>query len=972
MALKPTINGLYSQIEHTRVRSVSGKYFIRPSKVRDIFTPAKIELAVTELICDAYERVGLAKKIQQEGTLVFAILVWMRWADYIVIFRNHDCLDNKLPIPEARAQEIAPEFGLSFAQEYQWQFLPYVFRQDMSDHHCQIDDLGMIFPFVGEPEHIADGGYGEVSKLTILTSLQEFFMSTDDTVTVIRKRVKRRKSQSLTRYHDAFAKEMATLTLLHRLSHPNIVPLLGSYTYDNEHNFLFPPFEMDLNQFFKQEARFGEFRWDFTFPLALCGLASALEHTHNLHLDADKNGLDFDAIGYHHDFRPANILVSKSTYVLTDFGLGKLKPAEDNSETPWRVGAGDYIAPECMDASFAHQQVGRAIDVWAFGCLVAEVVTYMERGPEGLQLFRQSRLGEMHLGFKSTYFYGKDGQLKTSVRHWLEELGNTSSSSTQRLLQIAFQSLEPQAEARPCISQVRRDLAAYSLRVLFSAVLGNFTRYLNDITAEEQNPIIMQLWFEGERLRAFGEALSLDFGNELQIFGDFEKYKECCGIMISLFHLIQSELDSRASESPLSLQVEKRINLRGSVDERIQQLVQNLWDLIPLVYSRKVQATWLQSMQRDEVDRLNNIDTFLQSHRRKELADVGAMAHMRAIQLQILHNPTVGAAEFFHPHTDLDHLKFINGHTYAYFKKSKQVLVEWMYYRPEWTTIPQDQRLIIMELRAKDFNTDPKPRGLRILKCLGFVEQSEGNSRKQGYGFIYELPAGFKDNKFTAPVTLRQLLLQGVDHEKGPSSQAPLRGKLQIAHSLALFFEEFYTVGCLHETFNSNNVIFTYSIPEILSSTNLWSEPYVVGFQKCRPDGQTWATEGPSDDMSLRDYEHPEYRVKGRYLLEYDYYSLGLVLLEIGLWCPLQMWSDRKEYRNMAPKEFRNLLVAKYVPRLTATVGEIYRDAVRTCLDGTLDRDREGSSAVDVNGEVFNIFAVRVAKPLEELSLLRI
>src|SRR5947207_15806839 len=104
MTSRATIEGLYSQIERDRVRSVSGKYFIEQSKVREIFTPAKINLAVAELICDAHERVGLAKKIQQEGTIIFAILVWMMRADSIVIFRNHECLDSKLPLYEARAQ----------------------------------------------------------------------------------------------------------------------------------------------------------------------------------------------------------------------------------------------------------------------------------------------------------------------------------------------------------------------------------------------------------------------------------------------------------------------------------------------------------------------------------------------------------------------------------------------------------------------------------------------------------------------------------------------------------------------------------------------------------------------------------------------------------------------------------------------------------------------------------------------------
>jgi hypothetical protein len=178
MAARRIIEELYSQIERDRVRSVSGRYFIEQYKVREIFTADKIELAVSELVVDAHELVGLAKKIQQEGIIVFAILVWMRRPDYIVRFRNHECLNGKLPLHEARAQEIAPEFGLSFAREYQWEFLPYLFKEDMCDHHCQIDDLGVIFPFTGEVGDPIEGGFGQVSKLTIPTSLQRFFSTT--------------------------------------------------------------------------------------------------------------------------------------------------------------------------------------------------------------------------------------------------------------------------------------------------------------------------------------------------------------------------------------------------------------------------------------------------------------------------------------------------------------------------------------------------------------------------------------------------------------------------------------------------------------------------------------------------------------------------------------------------------------------------------------------------------------------------
>jgi hypothetical protein len=59
------------------------------------------------------------------------------------------------------------------------------------------------------------------------------------------------------------------------------------------------------------------------------------------------------------------------------------------------------------------------------------------------------------------------------------------------------------------------------------------------------------------------------------------------------------------------------------------------------------------------------------------------------------------------------------------------------------------------------------------------------------------------------------------------------------------------------------------------------------------------------------------------------------------------------------------------LPCLAATVGEVYRDVVLVCIDGTLALEQMASfSALEAEGEVFDQFIERVAKPLERLSVL--
>ncbi|EMT66640.1 hypothetical protein FOC4_g10007053 [Fusarium odoratissimum] len=67
----------------------------------------------------------------------------------------------------------------------------------------------------------------------------------------------------------------------------------------------------------------------------------------------------------------------------------------------------------------------------------------------------------------------------------------------------------------------------------------------------------------------------------------------------------------------------------------------------------------------------------------------------------------------------------------------------------------------------------------------------------------------------------------------------------------------------------------------------------------------------------------------------FDIYSLGVVLLEVGLW--RVAWSLRRDDEN--PAKFKEVLVDD---RLAHFMGTEYQEAVRSCLNGDLDH-REGS-----------------------------
>ena len=181
---------------------------------------------------------------------------------------------------------------------------------------------------------------------------------------IIRKRIKligRQKVKAHEYRLVSYRKELECLEILRHIRHSNIIDLLASYEHRNEYYLLFPMLPMDLSEFLKREERFSNFKNNTTFYTALSQLASAVQAIHSISIS--KEDLLVEKIGYHHDIRPKNILVTEDTFILTDFGLARFKIPDESSETLWRETIGHYIAPECMTEDYTCLRVGRSIDI---------------------------------------------------------------------------------------------------------------------------------------------------------------------------------------------------------------------------------------------------------------------------------------------------------------------------------------------------------------------------------------------------------------------------------------------------------------------------------------------------------------------------------------------------------------------------------------------------------------------------------
>lgn len=777
---------------------------------------------------------------------------------------------------------------------------------------------------------------------------------------VVRKKLRSRK---LTR---ELRNEKMLLRLLNQLRHPNVIRLLGSYTHQGNHFFLFPCIDMDLKRFFTTEDRFGNFRWDLTFYSALRGLSSALLSAHSLRLKQEVHGIDFEAIGYHHDIRPANILVSQTTFILADFGLGNLKPTEAESQTPFKPGVGDYLAPESDDED---QHFTRAVDVWAFGCLVADIITYMAKGPLGIIQFSDKRLSPgRRAGWEDSMFYGHEGQVKSEVKDWLETLGHTDAEGrlTTSLVTISLQALTCNPQKRPKMQELCNSLTCLSVRAHYLSVTRAFRGYLELSSSDETRGRVVtnNIWFLQQRFRVWGHILFLD-GSETateQLPLLDRLHDEFINTMVELFHKL--EIGEKAKSWQFS--PSKDSDTKFALETELDQLVEKLWAHLPTDLERRATDYWHQAiLSTDDTNDLVHIGQRLRL--RYGVHSVShAMAMMRKVRLDLLRPDSLEGAKEARkiPRSEVKVLPQENGHSIGKYQ-GEPVLVERTWHSSMWDSIHPDQRELVIGLKARSLNHESKPIGLKTLSCIGLIEQDGSD---QGYELVFQCPDGHE----STPLTLLGLL---EDQKAKPYEQPALGDKFRLAFALANFLKEYHTVGWLHENFNPNNILFFGPPPGCDDGRpRRTSTPYVVGLHKSRPDGSFWQTDGPEPGADFQDYQHPKYTGgRERYRPEFDYYSLGVVLLEIGLWRPLHSWQSK--FRDSTATEVRSELIKTCRARLAMKMGVTYRDAVLCCLDDSLDDGSKmefgGQNYVSLRGgnHALDCFTEQVVAPLEKLAM---
>ncbi|KAK3988017.1 hypothetical protein QBC44DRAFT_293894 [Cladorrhinum sp. PSN332] len=951
------------------------KRFVSVTTVTDILVTGKPKVKphtasmVAKPICESYLR-------------IFFIFFTIGAPHSVQQFVHRHVTDDRLPIhTAAELNALVPELASSPAissafLEAQWRFLPWIFERDTL--HMNLPSR-VILPFVGE-RLIAEGAEGILTVVEIPNNLQRLYdadPSSDDNVTLVRKVLKTSNGGQ-----NVGTRERACLELLHMLKHPNIIPLLTSYTRGTQHAMLFPKYSMDLAAFLNQPTRIGAFKHESTFISAIRDLASALQAVHTFNHRAAHNPILIARHGYHHDLRPANILVDDNTFILADFGLAEPKLLHEEPSREFKKNLGHYVAPECFGEGLQALHVGRSYDIWALGCLVAELATYMERGPAGVAEFRSLRTTPSfhNKKVKEGYFFSPcPNALKPQVSSWLNSALSEQAEHaiTRSLAAFCRKVLEPELSSRPSVDICLSHLSYLHAKSLFYECHSLMKQVLDAATVEGMpsavTPLTLgELRTDMARLEAFGAVMHM-FGDGAFNPSSFQNHAICGFIREHLtrsrahLHLVHEAFnDTKHLLARLTLQTKLQgpsMQPASAAQESFRQCLSQICNALPDSAQQLLNSTWRKYGQERHWERPDLIPA---GENEMQIRGRGHQAydhdlHRRIERLDLLlRGEPVKRGDWSERLGDLDQnmildwsqikelRDFDRSRSKALYTpsgtnqgKKGTVLIEWIFItqmNPDETHEERIKKTLILANLLKG----PHPAGFRLLACVGFLRprnpKKNSDTRDSQYGFVYNHPDGCADK---VPVTLGTLL--SVEKTKKSPRSLTLGDKFHMAKSLVGTLFELHSCNWLHKNISPENVLFFRDSDTDPNNSGLDLEhPYLIGFHHSRPQGEFYSdlwSANPNEDLVF--YQHAEYRrqqpslTTKRFEKKYDYYGLGVILLEIGYWklCG-DLWRERtsKREKGLERSEFQARLVDRYVPDLAVIMGRAYRDAVIACL----------------------------------------
>ena len=927
------MNDFRSDILFLQRNNFESRYFVPYPSLYRLMDRNFVELVIDSCDFPVFRKPEVVEIVMRGARRILATLILLRQENMFLKlvatdFRNVD-LDSKLPLSRTDLSKVFE--GAVVAKEFydtQWTFIPPEFTY--SAIHRSLD-ANTILPFIGDPKELGEGGFGLIIEIVLPQDLchsidehsvepvSERSTSLQDLRTrcLVRKEFKpiaKEEDQS------TFEREESNLHMLCRLKHPNIIPIISSYKFRGKTNLLFPRASGgSLHDLLRNNVRPAELATDEDFLFCLCGLCSAVNTVHSFSI----NELNLSMIGCHHDIKPRNILVDGRKFVLADFGLARLKMATESSKTDFVTGPAWYLSPECEDVedAFEKHTISRPSDIWSFGCILLEVLTYLLKGPDGIAAFQQRR--KIKFGIITTYTFHAGRKSKhAGVVSWMSELEDhiyQRKPYLLGLLALIHEMLSIRPSERPSASLVLYKMQHAYTAMTYNALLEVFEHKVEAYGSYE-------LKVECERFSVWGCVLGLT---------PAVKVSPATAMILSP-DLAFEPTTEKLEEMKRGL---LQLALGGSEPFYVarQVLVDTndaLYNLLPSAFRQKCQVLLEQRLiaAADE-EQLRQAEESLQNtvHYRRlgmlaAIKRVTLLANSRKVQCRQdlqLQGGLVRCTESFGDHG----LGLITNQS-SFQGHERQVFIEFVRYDVHWEGSVTEEMMVRIEAIAEMHSQEDKPTDLRSLDCIGYFHQAG----QHAFSIIYDFPLepGSGDEK-TKVYSLNRILVLSQKWKERPV----LEDRYRLAHSLAVSILEFHTVDWLHKSLSAHNVIFFNNESKAgkndLSRIKALEAPFIIGFSRSRPNEPAAYTNGPEVSSESRIYQHPQYaEFKHSYLPEFDYYSLGLIMLEIGLWVPLTTMMGNQKFSSF--EEQRLYLLRARVPLLGHMVGKDYLAAVSVCL----------------------------------------
>lgn len=640
--------------------------------------------------------------------------------------------------------------------------------------------------------------------------------------------------------------------------------------------------------------------------MALSGLVSALVTMHQFTTE------DLQLIGCHRDLKPANILVDQKRLLLADFGLSRFVDSRERSTATAPDLNDDFIAPEHESEDFSLNRIGRSSDIWAFGCITLMVLVYHLEGKKGVDELKSQRRTEPWPKYAHHYFHNYD-KPNSGLEELFKRLASISSPVTQGLLYLVKQMLVLQKDKRPRAPEIDAHMRSLVIHLQSTTIKGEFDKTCRgEMVPVKYEMARFQGWHAAVIKQPMTKINKSDFpefrGSYASAsYSDFKNVVEHLQqLQRTLVGFHDGDLGKgRKTLLPVSSRIDR---LWGSLDESDSRNA--------LAYTEDI----MLKTNRSEV--LGKMQEFLEqtSYKRTEGK---AMVKRQILQPSSSSSLYVGFS-CLKPKPLRDKVirsRIVTGAgpdsdwTIAEETKSLRWFQEDVarsVYEEQISSRLQELANLLTRSAGKEF--------LRVLRCRGYYcSYSERRS-----GLLYELPTS-KNCRLEKSLTLHEIL----GRHKSGSTGWFLGDRFRLAHSLASAVYELHTVSWLHRNLTASNIIFFFEKDgEPIDPLSF----YLIGFAQSRADEDLTYTDGPTSTGDTDEYyEHPKHLSESEgYQMQYDYYALGMLLLEIGLWkrAPdtVPNWS--------AVLDKRKTVMENIVPQLGASMGTSYHDAVLACLDG--------------------------------------